>query len=125
MGQPAAKQGDEVKATDIHIVMVPSPTGQVPTPLPHTFSGKLDGALSKDVNIEGKPAAAKAAPPPGRKTSGQPPGRQGPARPQFPRPTPGGAALPKSPPPTRRRSSSAARRSRSTARPPPATATRP
>src|SRR5262245_8930639 len=57
MGQAAAKKGDRVLATDIHIVMIPSPTGQVPTPLPHPFSGKLDGKLSEDVNIEGKPAA--------------------------------------------------------------------
>ncbi len=59
MGQPAAKQGDQVIAVDIHIVMVPSPSGPVPTPLPHPFSGQLDGALSSDVNIEGQPAATK------------------------------------------------------------------
>jgi uncharacterized Zn-binding protein involved in type VI secretion len=57
MGKPAAKKGDRVTATDTHIVMIPSPSGQVPTPLPHTFSGKLDGKLSDDVKIEGKPAA--------------------------------------------------------------------
>ena len=33
MGQPAAKQGDKVMATDTHIVMIPSPGGPVPTPL--------------------------------------------------------------------------------------------
>lgn len=44
-------------ATDIHIVMIPSPGGPVPTPLPHPFSGMLDGGLSSDVNVEGKPAA--------------------------------------------------------------------
>jgi uncharacterized Zn-binding protein involved in type VI secretion len=58
MGQPAAKEGDEVKATDIHIEMVPSPSGSpVPTPLPNTFSGKLDAELSSDVKIMGKAAA--------------------------------------------------------------------
>jgi uncharacterized Zn-binding protein involved in type VI secretion len=57
MGQPAAKQGDRVTATDIHIEMVPSPGGPVPTPLPSPFSGALDGSLSQDVKIEGKPAA--------------------------------------------------------------------
>ena len=35
MGQPAAKQGDQIVATDTHIVLVPSPGGPVPTPLPH------------------------------------------------------------------------------------------
>jgi uncharacterized Zn-binding protein involved in type VI secretion len=54
---PAAKQGDQVMATDIHIVMMPTPGGPVPTPLPHPFVGQLDGSLSSDVNIEGMPAA--------------------------------------------------------------------
>jgi uncharacterized Zn-binding protein involved in type VI secretion len=57
MGQPAAKQGDQIVATDTHIVMVPSPTGPVPTPLPHPFTGIINGALSSDVNIMGMPAA--------------------------------------------------------------------
>ena len=30
MGQPAAKQGDQITAVDMHIVMVPSPGGPVP-----------------------------------------------------------------------------------------------
>ncbi|MCP8307898.1 MAG: PAAR domain-containing protein [archaeon] len=57
MGLPAAKQGDQIIATDIHIIMTPSPTGPVPTPLPHPFTGIIDGNLSKDVNITGLPAA--------------------------------------------------------------------
>ena len=61
MGQPAAKQGDQVLATDTHIVMIPSPGGPVPTPLPHPFVGKLDGELSSDVNIEGKAAAIEGS----------------------------------------------------------------
>lgn len=59
MGQPAAKQGDQIVATDTHIVMIPSPGGPVPTPLPHPFMGQLDGGLSSDVRIEGKPAVTK------------------------------------------------------------------
>lgn len=61
MGQPAAKQGDQVIATDTHIVMIPSPGGPVPTPLPHPFSGQLDGSLSGDVNVEGKAAAVQSS----------------------------------------------------------------
>ena len=61
MGQPAAKRGDQVIATDTHIVMIPSPGGPVPTPLPHPFTGQIDGSLSSDVNIEGKPAAAQGS----------------------------------------------------------------
>jgi uncharacterized Zn-binding protein involved in type VI secretion len=57
VGQPAAKQGDQVVAVDTHIVLVPSPSGTVPTPLPHPFSGILNGALSSDVKVMGMPAA--------------------------------------------------------------------
>lgn len=58
MGQPLAKQGDQITATDIHIVLVPDPPGQpVPKPLPHAFNGMLDGQLSPDVFIAGRGAA--------------------------------------------------------------------
>ncbi len=57
MGMPAAKQGDQVLATDIHIQMIPSPGGPVPTPLPSPFVGKIDGSLSGDVCIAGMAAA--------------------------------------------------------------------
>lgn len=61
MGQPAAKQGDQILATDTHIIMIPSPGGPVPTPLPHPFTGMIDGSLSSDVRIEGKPAAVQGS----------------------------------------------------------------
>lgn len=57
MGQPAAKQGDKVVATDTHIIMIPSPGGPVPTPLPHPFNGILMQGLSTNVKIMGMPAA--------------------------------------------------------------------
>jgi uncharacterized Zn-binding protein involved in type VI secretion len=58
MGQPAAKQGDQIIATDTHIVMVPAPPGPpVPTPLPHPFIGIINGHLSADVKIMGMAAA--------------------------------------------------------------------
>jgi uncharacterized Zn-binding protein involved in type VI secretion len=58
VGQPAAKQGDRVVGTDTHIVLVPAPPKDpVQTPLPHPFSGMLDGGLSSDVLIAGMPAA--------------------------------------------------------------------
>jgi uncharacterized Zn-binding protein involved in type VI secretion len=68
MGKPAAKQGDQVTAIDVHIVMVPSPGGPAPTPLPHPFSGMLDGNLSQNVKIMGRPAATA-----GSTASNQPP----------------------------------------------------
>jgi uncharacterized Zn-binding protein involved in type VI secretion len=57
MGQPAAKQGDQITATDIHIILIPSPGGPVPTPLPHPFSGVIGGDLSPNVNVMGLAAA--------------------------------------------------------------------
>jgi uncharacterized Zn-binding protein involved in type VI secretion len=57
MGTPAATADDQVTAVDIHIVMVPAGPAQVPTPLPHSFSGKLGGALASSVKIGGKAAA--------------------------------------------------------------------
>ncbi|MGE0853115.1 MAG: PAAR domain-containing protein [Hyphomicrobiaceae bacterium] len=61
MGQPAAKQGDQAIGVDTHIVMVPSPNGQVPTPLPHPFAGVLDTNLSPDVRIEKRQAATNGS----------------------------------------------------------------
>ena len=57
MGNPAAKQGDQIIGFDTHLVMVPSPSGQIPTPLPHPFTGIINGGLSGDVKIMGFPAA--------------------------------------------------------------------
>ncbi|HUZ76802.1 MAG TPA: PAAR domain-containing protein [Chloroflexota bacterium] len=58
MGMPAAKQGDQIIGTDIHIIMVPAPPGPpVPTPIPHPFIGIINGSLSSDVKIMGQPAA--------------------------------------------------------------------
>jgi uncharacterized Zn-binding protein involved in type VI secretion len=61
MGQPAAKQGDRILATDAHVVMIPSPGGPVPTPLPSPFVGIIDGSLSSDVKIGGKAAAVQGS----------------------------------------------------------------
>ena len=57
MDQPAAKQGDQIVAVDTHIIMIPSPGGPVPTPLPHPFTGMIAGGLSANVKIMGMPAA--------------------------------------------------------------------
>jgi uncharacterized Zn-binding protein involved in type VI secretion len=55
MGQPAAKQGDQVMALDMHLIQPPGPTSPVLIPLP--FTGIISGGLSADVNIQGMPAA--------------------------------------------------------------------
>ncbi len=56
MGQPAAKANDQITATDIHIVIVPAGPAQVPTPLPHPFTGVISGGVPT-VQISGQPAA--------------------------------------------------------------------
>lgn len=57
MSRPTARQGDPVTGTDMHIVLVPSPGGPVPTPLPHPFAGQLTEDLSRDVLVDGRPVA--------------------------------------------------------------------
>jgi len=58
MGQPAAKQGDQITATDTHIILIPAAAGApVPTPTPLPFAGILQSSLSTNVNIMGQPAA--------------------------------------------------------------------
>ena len=56
MRTPAAKQGDEIKATDTHMVIVP---GVPPTQVlaRHAFAAVIDGALSDNVCITGCRAA--------------------------------------------------------------------
>ena len=54
MGQPAAKQGDKITASDTHVVL---DSNGVSSPLAHRFEGLLTGELSDDVKIMGLPAA--------------------------------------------------------------------
>ncbi|MEV6923687.1 PAAR domain-containing protein [Dactylosporangium sp. NPDC051485] len=55
MGQPAAKAGDRVVGMDVHIVLPPAPVP--PVALPHPFDGVIQGGVSTNVMIMGKPAA--------------------------------------------------------------------
>src|SRR4051794_8148772 len=41
MGLPAAKHLDPVLGVDTHIILIPTPAGPVPTPLPHPYVGML------------------------------------------------------------------------------------
>lgn len=62
MGQPAARFGDSiVNAGDIHIVLIPSPGGPVPTPQPCPFNGKIELNVSTNVRINGRPAALQGS----------------------------------------------------------------
>ncbi|GGQ82601.1 PAAR domain-containing protein [Couchioplanes azureus] len=85
MPQPCARQNDPVTGTDVHVLLVPSPGGPVPTPTPMPFAGRLMTGLSTDVLINGLPAAVQGsvaqnvpphvAPPPA--TFGKAPTNQG------------------------------------------------
>ena len=57
MGLPAANAQSTIVATDTHIVMIPSPGGPVPTPLPSPFVGQLSLQTATTVFIGGQPAA--------------------------------------------------------------------
>jgi uncharacterized Zn-binding protein involved in type VI secretion len=59
MGLPAAKQGDQITATDFHIIVPPPPA--LPFPAPFPFTGIIDNQLSSDVNIMGRPAAVQGS----------------------------------------------------------------
>ncbi|MEX2283712.1 MAG: PAAR domain-containing protein [Gemmatimonadota bacterium] len=51
---PAAKKGDQITATDTHMILTPS---GATSPVPHPFVGIIDGALSSDVMIQSMAAA--------------------------------------------------------------------
>jgi uncharacterized Zn-binding protein involved in type VI secretion len=53
----AAKLNDQVVGTDTHVILVVTPGGTVPTPVPHPFSGTITGGCSTNVFIDGQPAA--------------------------------------------------------------------
>lgn len=57
MGQPVARQTDTVAGTDVHVLLVPSPGGPVPTPTPLPFSGKIMSNTSPNVYVNGLPVA--------------------------------------------------------------------
>jgi uncharacterized Zn-binding protein involved in type VI secretion len=52
-----AKEGDEIVAVDTHIVLIPTPAGPVPTPLPSPFRGPLSSGLSPTVFADDKASA--------------------------------------------------------------------
>lgn len=54
---PAARLGDLIQAVDIHTVMIPTPGGPAPTPLPHPFLAPITLNCSTNVLIGGAPAA--------------------------------------------------------------------
>jgi uncharacterized Zn-binding protein involved in type VI secretion len=53
--QPAARQGDRIVAIDTHLIQPPGTSP--PVPVPHPFSGIIDGSVSANVTIGGAAAA--------------------------------------------------------------------
>ncbi len=61
MGEPVAKENDQVVGVDTHILMVPSPGGPVPTATPMPFVGKLTQSLCSTIYVDDKVAAVKGS----------------------------------------------------------------
>jgi uncharacterized Zn-binding protein involved in type VI secretion len=57
MGHPAARRNDHVVATDTHLIIPPPPAPPFPIAVPHPFRGVIDNGLSRNVRINGQPAA--------------------------------------------------------------------
>lgn len=57
MPKPVARMNDPVTGIDVHIVLVPSPGGPVPTPLPHPYSGTITTGCVSSVLVNGQPVA--------------------------------------------------------------------
>jgi uncharacterized Zn-binding protein involved in type VI secretion len=57
MSEPVAKEGDRVVGADTHVVLIPSPGGPVPTPMPMVFSGMLQDALGQSVAVDNQSIA--------------------------------------------------------------------
>ncbi len=61
MSAPVAKKGDRIVAVDTHVVLVSTPNGTVPTPMPLPFDGELSGDLATSVLVENQAAAVKGS----------------------------------------------------------------
>ena len=64
MGKPGAKKMDQIVSVtpgDVHIIMIPSPAGPVPTPLPHPCASMIKDKVKKKVKVMGQPGAVKGS----------------------------------------------------------------
>lgn len=64
MGKPGAKKLDQVLSVtpgDVHIIMIPSPGGPVPTPIPHPVTSIIKDKVAKKVKVMGQPGAVKGS----------------------------------------------------------------
>ena len=62
MGKPGAKKTDQIVSPgDVHIIMVPSPGGPVPTPIPHPCTSIITDGVADKVKVMGQPGAVKGS----------------------------------------------------------------
>ena len=64
MGKPGAKKGDQIVSVtpgDVHIIMIPSPGGPVPTPIPHPCASMIKDKVAGKVKVMGQPGAVKGS----------------------------------------------------------------
>jgi hypothetical protein len=57
MGEKVAKKDDHVVGIDTHIVLVSTPGGTVPTPMPSSFDGPLEDELAASVFVDNQAVA--------------------------------------------------------------------
>lgn len=64
MGKPGAKKMDQIVSVtpgDVHIIMIPSPGGPVPTPIPHPCTSIIKDKVAEKVKVMGQPGAVKGS----------------------------------------------------------------
>jgi RHS repeat-associated protein len=64
MGKPGAKKMDQIVSVtpgDVHIIMIPSPGGPVPTPIPHPCASMIKDKVATKVKVMGQPGAVKGS----------------------------------------------------------------
>ncbi len=64
MGKPGAKKMDQIVSVtpgDVHIIMIPSPGGPVPTPIPHPCASIIKDKVATKVKVMGQPGAVKGS----------------------------------------------------------------
>lgn len=64
MGKPGAKKMDQIVSVtpgDVHIIMIPSPGGPVPTPIPHPCASMIKDNVATKVKVMGQPGAVKGS----------------------------------------------------------------
>jgi len=57
MGRPIAREQDMIVGVDTHVILIPSPGGPVPTPIPNPFTGPISEDVSTTAFIDNRAVA--------------------------------------------------------------------